>query len=691
MDLPLKDASTDCNERHAISATELHAIEASRQTRLSAHEVIRPVAGIGLSGGGIRSATFVAGLCHQWFRPVNKTQKLSKVCQNDLTPFKRFDYMSTVSGGGYLGGLIGSLYCQHKDIEHVTSAMSDESSECLQYLRRNGRYLAGNTGERFTLLASYFRNLIWFHFLWLSALILLFLTIHLLNNKFFVLVSFEQTMLAIAFALFALSIVVYFLIKSRFRLFLQNPERIRQQIAETQGNLLIIIITMVLLYLINDIATNIELFSAVAISVGLFFALVLSSIGFIFGKAAGVAVFSITLAFLYLLYVSHIASKIILLDNKIVLCLYLPIAVINFLFFASLSFFYNWVNLTSLSPIYQARLRRAFLGAANPARFNTTRQAANKNPLKNVRRYHPHDDIPFPEYKPQKYGGPIHLINVTQNVTFSPNSTLWQPDRAGDHIDISSTKRANKVKQEFSLATWLAISGAAVSSAMGIQSQWYFNILFTLLNIRLGYWWGCKDDYLPFFRLSLSELTSYFSKKSRSIYLTDGGHFDNLGLYALLKRGVDRIVLIDAAADPNYQFSCLAQALRHARTDLNYDISETTLTEVKTLTATQGKIGNKIQQLNASKESGGRATKRACLLKAINRTTPDKICWILYVKTTITGTEDPDIKEYHHQHPCFPQQPTSDQFFDDVQWESYFRLGKHTGEDLSSAVLHFLR
>jgi hypothetical protein len=53
--------------------------------------------------------------------------------------------------------------------------------------------------------------------------------------------------------------------------------------------------------------------------------------------------------------------------------------------------------------------------------------------------------------------------------------------------------------------------------------------------------------------------------------------------------------------------------------------------------------------------------------------------WLVYVKATLTGTEPEDVCHYHRAHPDFPQETTSDQFFDEAQWESYRRLGVHVG------------
>lgn len=82
--------------------------------------------GLALSGGGIRSATFCLGVV----RALAKNKLLI-----------HFDYLSTVSGGGYLGGMLGRLYQKNKDPVAVQDALARDDTILLAWLRNNGRYL----------------------------------------------------------------------------------------------------------------------------------------------------------------------------------------------------------------------------------------------------------------------------------------------------------------------------------------------------------------------------------------------------------------------------------------------------------------------------------------------------------------------------------------------------------------------
>jgi hypothetical protein len=63
---------------------------------------------------------------------------------------------------------------------------------------------------------------------------------------------------------------------------------------------------------------------------------------------------------------------------------------------------------------------------------------------------------------------------------------------------------------------------------------------------------------------------------------------------------------------------------------------------------------------------------------------------LLVVKPTLAGDEPSDVLQYAVNHPSFPQEPTTDQFFDEAQWESYRSLGEHVGGKLAG-VLESLR
>src|SRR5690606_6163320 len=143
--------------------------------------------------------------------------------------------------------------------------------------------------------------------------------------------------------------------------------------------------------------------------------------------------------------------------------------------------------------------------------------------------------------------------------------------------------------------------------------------------------------------------------------LSDGGHFENLGLYELVRRRCRFILCVDAAADGARAFADLGNAVHKCRVDFGADID----IDVSAL---------------APRADGTAA--RSC---AVGRITyaDGSTGTVLYLKPTLTGQEPADVLHYARSHPCFPHEPTSDQYFDETQFESYRRLG----EDIARRAL----
>lgn len=113
--------------------------------------------GLALSGGGIRSATFSLGV-------------LQAMARQGLV--RRIDYLSTVSGGGYIGTFLGALFMRPPEEEaaggipaaQVEAALSQSGSGPLRWLRENGRYLTpGGSGDSLLAGAVVLRNWVALH------------------------------------------------------------------------------------------------------------------------------------------------------------------------------------------------------------------------------------------------------------------------------------------------------------------------------------------------------------------------------------------------------------------------------------------------------------------------------------------------------------------------------------------------
>jgi hypothetical protein len=180
----------------------------------------------------------------------------------------------------------------------------------------------------------------------------------------------------------------------------------------------------------------------------------------------------------------------------------------------------------------------------------------------------------------------------------------------------------------------------------------------TILNVRLGWWLGNprRDGPSsrpgPKFALKslLGELFALSDGRSAYVNVSDGGHFDNLGIYELVRRRCPFIIACDAEADPFFRFEGLGGAIRKCRADFGVEII-----------------------INPTHIRG---SKHHCVLGTIEY--PDApMGQLLYIKASLTGDEPEDVQQYSTAHDTFPHESTGDQFFSESQFESYRQLGIH--------------
>ena len=157
---------------------------------------------------------------------------------------------------------------------------------------------------------------------------------------------------------------------------------------------------------------------------------------------------------------------------------------------------------------------------------------------------------------------------------------------------------------------------------------------------------------------------------SANWYLSDGGHFENTGAYALLRQEAALIVIADCGADPDYRFCDLEILIRRARIDLNAEI-----TFMKPRPDAEWTHLGAFGSLNDLASP----TSQACLALAQVRYASGQTGQIVLVKPNVSASLPVDLVNFKAANPLFPQQPTTDQFFDEAQWESYFRLGSEIG------------
>ncbi|NMD07101.1 MAG: hypothetical protein GYA66_03900 [Phyllobacteriaceae bacterium] len=290
---------------------------------------------------------------------------------------------------------------------------------------------------------------------------------------------------------------------------------------------------------------------------------------------------------------------------------------------------------------------------------------------------------------------PVHLINAALNVQAS--ETVNRRGRNADFFTFSnsyvgsaatgyaSTSKYEVVETRLDLPSTMAISGAAASSNMGSQSIRPLTFTLALLNIRLGAWlqnpmavsgrtWSREPFYF------MAELVGRLKEDRRSIYLTDGGHIENLGVYELLRRRCKLIVVVDAEADREMNFSSLITLQRYARIDFGCRIDlEWRGIKRQSLAIQRGNSGS------SAKKSGDTATAIVpadgphCAIGTINYEGGDKGI-LIYIKSSLTGDENDYICDYNRRNFDFPHETTGDQNFSEEQFEVYRALGYHAAD-----------
>jgi hypothetical protein len=339
-------------------------------------------------------------------------------------------------------------------------------------------------------------------------------------------------------------------------------------------------------------------------------------------------------------------------------------------------------NRLSLHTFYKMRLVRAYLAASNPGRL-----AKDAEDITETR---PDDDILLSRISGGSGRvGPYHLINATLNLTTGSDLVIAQraaaPFLFSRHYCGSARtgfRRTDKYRAgTLTLGTAVAVSGAAASPVMGSQTpSTATSMLLAFLNVRLGYWvptpggmdWEAPQArFWPFYLLR--EFFSHLADTGSHCYVTDGGHFENTGMYSLVERGCQMIVLTDCGADPDCVFDDLANLVRRCRIDFGAEITFPSLTPFsrETLAAdrkpyVRGEIHYRRAHLRALGWELG-ADEEA------------PVGSLLVVKPTLTAALETDINRYSQQHADFPQQATADQWFDEAQFESYRRLGEKSG------------
>ncbi len=365
------------------------------------------------------------------------------------------------------------------------------------------------------------------------------------------------------------------------------------------------------------------------------------------------------------------------------------------------------VNEFSLSAMYGSRLVRCYLGACRrkqdgdyhgtPAHCHGPDWDPNR-----VTGFDSQDDLPLTKLriggpsrgldeqrdpqKEQNYWGPFPLINTALNLV-AGERLAWQERRAESFLlsplfcgcKTLGYRKADHyaagyaAESPLTLGRCMAISGAAACPNMGYHTSPAVAALLTVCNVRLGWWlpnpgesndprdptWRSRGPAFLVKWLAI-ELASATNSKRRYLNVSDGGHFENLGVYELVRRRCRLIIVSDAGADPAYECADLGMLIRKCRTDFGIDI------EIDT---------SQLKPVSDEQTSKWHCAVGTIRYDYVNPKAP--VGTLVYIKPSLTGDESADVQHYARTHPDFPQQSTLNQFYGESQFESYRQLGYH--------------
>lgn len=582
--------------------------------------------GIAMSGGGIRSATINLG----FLQTLNKFGILQKS-----------DYLSTVSGGGYTHAYVQATTKQEGDLNKLFTPGHIAS------MRKHGEYLTPGQG------------------IWKSA------------NTFLLAVAFVVSWLMSLVSPLIVGGIVYYLIDVVVGFLGENPLKATTELAKwCEWWALAIVGGLMLLHFVINIALNFHL-----------------SVSKQFNKVeTGLAVVGLALYGWILL--SDVKTGIRPTDSMLV------DYAINAVLLFVLGFFTN-PNALSFHRYYRKQLADLFL------RFS----GSHKNmALKDV--------FDAASEKKTDYLAPYPLINTCLNLQNPGGGDKFKGSKASDYFLLSPLFCGSKLTRyvptdryldyrRMTLPAAVTISAAAVNPGLGIYSSKLLSVLMTVFNARLGFWISnpLKSEksraivWWPIY--FFKELLGRIGLGNKMINISDGGHIENLGVYELLRRGCRLIVAVDAGEDKIYAFTDLNNLIIRARNELGLEIRfrddqhpEDLIRPRPSQVYSQKRFSvADIYQWWDDKKVIDPTTQEE-KNQIVNFDKPRKVGTFVYVKSAVLApagkpylSEDDDplkygTYKYKIYHPEFPHESTGDQFFDEIQWESYFQLGRYIGADV---------
>lgn len=664
------------NQQRLNRGDNSHAADASKLT------------GLAISGGGIRSASFALGV-------------LQGLAKNDI--LRHTDYLSTVSGGGYIGASLtwfnylnknANLDWQFPFVASSGARQSQDGDSPLNFLRQHGNYLLPNGISTSSLLGVALRNITLAFSVYLSVIVVIlyaFINLDWLPSSAadFGVLGFSKGALIIVILFGATTFLYAGLtwLKAGTEVF---GYRWRVRFQKFQGHLIGLALTFGFLstlpFIYMQLGRSFDNFGYMLGSVPA----VLGTAGSIYeffqqqkGTEAGKGSLS---QFRVLLTSLLLIVGILILGYKIALDwgdssnpLLFGLVILTVL---SSGWFVN-INLFGIGRIDRDRLMEGFLPDTKSVKNNKWGLATQA------------DIAFFKDISGKDQWGPYHIIN--SNVVLVDAARTKFRGRGGDNFIMSSLycggdavgfhPMSELESGEITLATAVSISGAALNpnaanSGQGTTRNRLVSFILAFVNIRLGFWvrnpaakgWRkvLAKRYGPnfFYPGFLQGLLGHkLNEHASFLELTDGGHFDNTGLYELIRRRVDTIYFSSAGADPEFTLDDVGNVLVRIQVDFGVTI----------------KFDNELEMLMPGTDTVSSYGKRFNFSKSgvasgiIHYPETDeeagKLGRIYIIRAALVNDLPAQIYSYRAQHKEFPHQSTADQFFNESQLEAYRELG----------------
>ena len=625
---------------------------------------------LAISGGGIRSATFALGV-------------LVALARRNL--LFQFDYLSTVSGGGFLGSFL-TTFLNTPDAPNQPPAgagvverpkigllrgdlpfrREDGEAAALRHVRHHSKYLVtGRLWERlqmaFTQVYGMALNGLGFAYLAVVAALIEYVLRQVLPSDS-LWVTELSAFAAIAGTSFLISMAAH-----------RRPNV--QKAADTVMTLASLALIASLLWRALDElhvlgeANWLEIAGAAALP------LLASALLALGGKLP----FPIRIA---LIVLSILAAPVVFVGIEVKAYAYLKsnhdvpllgmisgleiaivLAIIGLIWF----WFFFDINFTAPYRYYRRKLGEAYLVQPDPASIYAPLRGGVSLRLSKCT---------------EAARAPYHLVNCALNVPASKDPAmqgrltdffLFSPRFCGSPlVQYQPTGDWERLDPNLDLGTAMAISGAAAAPQMGTSTIKNFSFWLALFNVRLGYWIRnprvrrCLPVAPPGLSYLLQEMFGWANERRAYLNVSDGGHIENLGVYELLRRRCKFIVAIDGEQDGKMTFQGLTTLQRLAFIDLGVNID----------------IG--LDALRLGDKGLSHSHFAFCRIRYPSGSRDGAVDYgyLIYLKLSLTGNEGEFIRRYRLDEPDFPHHSTADQFFTEAQFEAYRSLGEHVGDKM---------